>query len=115
VETGQVVSALVVAQELNSPTNWEGRPRWVARRRQGLEVALGKIPLNYPGGQITQLGKPMARKDMGGHCGFEQSDRERRERRDTRCETVWEQAEAKFPWSIGFGTRSSRTWIFVVV
>ena len=62
VDIGLAASALAVAHDLNSRVNWVGRPRQVARRRPGPEMAMGKILVNSLGGRTTQLGMPKARK-----------------------------------------------------
>jgi hypothetical protein len=47
-ETGSVVDALVVAQELNSQVNLVGRPRQVARKRPGPVMGPGEKPSEFP-------------------------------------------------------------------
>jgi hypothetical protein len=111
VETGPVVSALAVAQELNSQVNLVGRPRQVARKRPGLAMALGKIPVSFPGGRTTRLDKPKARKEAGGHFGSERTGQRRRAKKAESCAKVRGQAEAEWPCVACFGTRSSPSWI----
>jgi hypothetical protein len=110
-ETGLVVSALAMAQDMNSWENLVGRPRQVVRKSPGLTMALGKISVSFPGGRTTQMGKPKARKEAGGHFGSERIDYRRRAKKAESCVKVRGQAEAEWPCTTCFGTRPSPTWI----